>query len=147
MIYIACDQTGFEMKQGIKDYLLMRGYKIKDLGPEKNEQVIYPSYAKTVSEHVAAEVNSRGILVSGTGAGMCIVANKIKKIHATVVFNEEIAEKTRMEDNSNVLCLPANFIALELAKNIVGTWLSTSFSGIDYYVACHKKISEIEKND
>ncbi|MCL5435865.1 MAG: RpiB/LacA/LacB family sugar-phosphate isomerase [Patescibacteria group bacterium] len=144
MIYIASDQSGFEMKEGIKEYLALRGYKLKDLGPEKKERQPYPECARAVAEHVAEELNSRGILVSGTGAGMAIAANKIKKIHASVVWSEELAEKTRMEDNSNVLCLPSNFIALELAKNIVGTWLSTSFSGIDYFVECNKMISDIE---
>lgn len=144
MIYIASDRSGYEMKAGIKEYLLMRGYKLKDLGPEKKQQVSYPEYARSVAEQVAAELNSRGILVSGTGAGMAIAANKVKKIHAAVVWSEELAEKTRMEDNSNVLCLPSDFIALELAKNIVGTWLSTSFSGIDHFVECNKMISDIE---
>lgn len=144
MIYIASDQNGFAMKQGIKDYLLLRGYKVKDLGPEESEMVPFPNYAKTVSEHVAEEVNSRGILVSGTGTGMCIAANKIKKIYASVAFSEDIAEKARMEDNTNVLCLPSGFVTLELAKHIVGTWLSTSFSGVDYHAQCHKMIIKIE---
>ncbi|MBI4053820.1 MAG: RpiB/LacA/LacB family sugar-phosphate isomerase [Candidatus Doudnabacteria bacterium] len=147
MIYIASDHTGFEMKEGLKEYLLLRGYKVKDLGPQKKDRVKYPEFAKNVGRAVVAEVNSRGILISGTGAGMCIAANKVKKIRASVVFNEELAEKTRMEDNANMLCLPSNFIALELAKNIVGTWLSTSFSGVDYYVECNKMIGEIENNE
>lgn len=146
MIYIASDHVGFEMKEGIKEYLLLRGYKVKDLGPGKSETVEYTQYAKAVADNVAGELNARGILVSGTGSGMCIAANKVKKIRAAVVFDEELAEKTRLEDNSNLLCLPSNFIALELAKNIVGTWLSTSFSGIDYYVECNKRISEIEND-
>jgi ribose 5-phosphate isomerase B len=144
MIYIASDRVGFEMKDGIKNYLTLRGYKLKDLSPEKEDDELYPTYALAVAERVAAELNSRGILVSGTGVDMAIVANKLKKIYASVVWNEELAEKTRMENNSNVLCLPASYIALELAKNIVGAWLSTSFSGIDYFVKCNKMISNIE---
>lgn len=144
MIYIASDHVGFEMKEGVKEYLFSRGYKVKDLGPAEKTRVQYPEYAKSVAKSVVAEINSRGILISGTGAGMCVAANKVKKIRASVVFNEELAEKTRMEDNANVLCLPADFIALELAKNIVGNWLSTSFSGVDYYVECNKLISDIE---
>jgi len=146
MIYISSDHVGFEMKEGIKEYLTQRGYKIRDLGPQEKVRVKYPEYAANVAKNVVADMNSRGILISGTGSGMCIAANKIKKARAAVVYNEELSEKTRVEDNTNILCLPADFIALELAKNIVGAWLSTSFSGVDYYVECNKIISNLEGN-
>lgn len=146
MIYLASDHVGFSLKEGIKEYLLLRGYKVSDVGPESDSKhVDYPDYAENASKKVAEEINSRGILVSGTGEGMCIAANKIKKISAAMVFKEDLAEKTRLEDNSNVLCLPSEYLTLELAKKIVATWLSTSFSGVDYCQRCIKKIREIEE--
>ncbi|MEK9181244.1 MAG: RpiB/LacA/LacB family sugar-phosphate isomerase [Patescibacteria group bacterium] len=145
MIYIASDHTGFELKDGLKEYLLLRGYKVSDIGPEKDMHIDYPDYALDVASKVSKEFNSRGILVSGTGQGMCITANKVKNISAALVFNEDVAEKTRLEDNSNIICLPSENLSLELAKRIVSTWLSTSFSGVEYCNNCIKKIRKIEE--
>lgn len=147
MIYVASDHNGYNMKEDLIEYMISRGYKVKDLGTDKkDERVDYPEFAQRIAQKVASEVNARGILISDTGQGMCVAANKTKGINAVVVFNEDLAEKTRLEENSNVLCLPANYIAEELAKRIVGTWLSTSFSGVEYYVKCLKQIREMEKN-
>lgn len=146
MIYIGSDHVGLKLKEVVLDYLQMRGYKVKDLGTDNDSVVDYPEIAKLVAEKVVGEFNSRGILISDTGQGMCIAANKFKKISAVLVFNEEMAEKARLEDNSNVLCLPSGYIGAEPVKEIVGVWLSTSFSAVDYYVKCVKQIREMEKN-
>ena len=144
MIYLASDHTGFEMKVDIAKYLLSRGYKVEDFGPGKSETVDYPEYALKVARKAASDPNARGILVSNTGQGMCIAANKVKGAYAAIVFNEQLAEKARQVNNSNVLCLPSSYIDLELAEDIVSIWLSTSFSGVDHHIRCLKQIREIE---
>lgn len=145
MIYIGSDHEGYTLKEELKGYLLLRGYKVKDMGADDDSVVDYPQIAKLVAEKVAEEVNSRGILVSASGLGMCIAANKVKKISAAVVYNLELAEKTRLQENTNVLCVPEKYVGIEMSKDIVGTWLSTSFSSIDYYVQCLKEIRQMEE--
>lgn len=143
MIFLAADYPGNKMKEEIKDYLEIKGYKIKDLGTGEENDSTYPDLAEKVAQKVVSEFNSRGILFSSTGIGMCIAANKVKKAAAAVVYNESLAEKSRTENNTNVLCLPCALINLDLAKEIVSIWLSTSFSGVDYFSDANKKIAEM----
>ncbi|HLC44671.1 MAG: hypothetical protein A2722_01810 [Candidatus Doudnabacteria bacterium RIFCSPHIGHO2_01_FULL_50_11] len=146
MIYIAASRNGYRLKEEMLEYLKLRGYKVEDWGPDNDTLVEYPDLARLVAEKVAGNHYSRGILFSGKGTGMCIAANKVKNVSAAVVFTPSLAEKTRLEDNSNVLCLPSLYISSDVAKEIIATWLSTSFSGSDYNVRCIKKIRKMEND-
>lgn len=144
MIFLGSDAAGQQLKDSIAEYLLSRGYKTTDLTPKNIQSVKYPEMAAEISVKVGADVNARGILFSGTGIGMAISANKFPKISAAVVWTEETGEQTRLEDSSNILCLPARFVNPALAQRIVGTWLSTSFSGSEYHADCIKIIRSFE---
>lgn len=144
MIYLGSDHIGFSCKEEIEQYLLTKGYRVEDLGPETAEYVDFPGYALKVARKVAGDLNHRGILFSGTGQGMCIAANKIKHIYAALVYNEKLAEKARTENATNVLCLPTEFLSHDSAKNIVAAWLSASFSGAEHSVRHLQMIKEIE---
>ena len=144
MIYLGSDGRGFWLKEEIKKYLTTRGYKIKDLGPEDESLVEYPKIAKKVASETVRDPNARGILFSPTGQGMCIVANKIKGVYAAVALNEKLAEKARQINDTNLLCVPSDFVDVSLAEDIVGTWLSTSFSGTDHAKECLNQIRELE---
>src|SRR3989344_5239515 len=103
MIYIGADHRGFDLKEKLKDYLTERGYNLADLGTNSEEPVDYPLIARKVAERVGEDLNNRGILLCGSGVGVCIVANKFKGIRAGEAWSVEVATKARRDDNINVL--------------------------------------------
>jgi ribose 5-phosphate isomerase B len=146
MIFIASDHLGFKYKKEIINQLLTKGYKVQDLGPENDSYVDFPDFAAKVAKQVAADPNARGILLSGTGQGMSIVANKFKNVYAGLVYNETLAEKARLENNTNVLCIPTEFMSLDSSVRAIFVWLSASFSGAEASVRHFKMVKDIEQN-
>ncbi len=127
-IFIGSDHAGFELKVEIIEYLKESKYKVKDLGNkiyEKEDD--YPDYAYKLANKVI-EDNSIGILFGGSGIGACIVANKVKGIRAANPSNIDMAEISKKNNDTNVLCLGQNYIGPELAKEIVSVWINTDFS-------------------
>src|SRR3989344_5070981 len=144
MIFLGSDHIGFACKQETAQFLLNKGYRVEDLGPENSSYVDFPEYALKVARKVAGDLNHRGILFSGTGQGMCIAANKIKHIYAALVYNEKLAEKARTENATNVLCIPTEFLSPDSTKQVVSAWLSASFSGAEHSVRHLQLIKDIE---
>jgi len=129
MLYLASDHGGFHLKEAIKKYLEELGVAYQDMGANQlDPDDDYPDFAKLVVEKVVAESDSRGILVCGTGLGMCLAANKFKGIRATAPFDEFGAQQSREHLDANILCLGEKTIAEEEAKKIVQIWLNTDFS-------------------
>ncbi len=128
-IYIASDHAGFELKEKVKNYLKDKNIEIEDLGTNNIDSVDYPDYAFKLGKKVASEENSLGILICGTGIGMCIAANKVKGIRAAHCNIEKEAEMTRKHNNANVLCLGARIIDYDLATKIVDRFLGSEFEG------------------
>lgn len=124
MVYIGSDHAGFSLKSEI----LLRYHDMIDVGTHSEGSCDYPEYARLVCEHVARDGYSFGILICGSGAGMCIAANKHEGIRAVNCWAPEIAKLAREHNNANVLCLPARFITMELAHEIIATFLHTDFS-------------------
>ena len=147
MIYIGADPRGFKLKRELFDYLIGKGYRVVDVGTDSEESVDYPIIAEKVTRKVAEDPNNRGIIVCGTGGGVCIVANKSKGILAAEAWNPEVAKAARNDDNINVLCLPADYITHEDAKQISQAFLDTSFGGEDRYKRRLDEIREMEKGD
>jgi len=147
MIYIGADHRGFKLKRELFDYLIGKGYRVVDVGTDSEESVDYPIIAEKVTRKVAEDPNNRGIIVCGTGGGVCIVANKSKGILAAEAWNPEVAKAARNDDNINVLCLPADYITHEDAKQISQAFLDTSFGGEDRYKRRLDEIREMEKGD
>ncbi|MFH1405536.1 MAG: RpiB/LacA/LacB family sugar-phosphate isomerase, partial [Patescibacteria group bacterium] len=131
-IYIGADHAGWELKEGIENYLKNEGYAVVDMGNENlvNEDD-YPDFGYAVAKRVVTDENSRGISLCGNAQGICIVSNKVKGIRAATGFNKEVAQTSRTDDNSNILCLPGHHMELDEAKEIVHTWLNTNFAGED----------------
>ena len=123
-IYIASDHAGFTLKEGI---LKLSQESIVDLGTNSSEIVDYPDYAYNLVEHLKSDVDSRGILICGSGIGMAIAANRDKNIRAGLAFNPEIAKLMRQHNNANVLVLPGRFIDVQVALKCVDNFLSTNF--------------------
>lgn len=128
-IAIGSDHAGFELKEKVKKLLSELGYDVVDFGTNSLDSVDYPLIAKSVAKSVASKSPSRGILICGTGIGMSIAANKIKGIIAANCFDAETAKLSRQHNNSNILTMGGWMINPEKAKEIVTTWLGTSFEG------------------
>lgn len=129
-IHIASDHAGWQLKEQLKPFLQKAGYEVRDLGaPAMQPNDDYPLYAKKLARIISNDPTQRGILICGSGQGVCIVANRFKNVRATLAWNEQSAHASRNDDNSNILCLGARLISSAKAKKITLTWLKTPFSG------------------
>lgn len=146
MIYLASDHGGYKLKEHLKKFLLKQKFAFKDLGPAKfKDGDDYPDYGVKVAKQVAKNpVTNVGILICRSGQGMCIVANKFSGVRAALVWNTEEAIMSRNDDMTNVLCLPSDFISESVAKDIVNTWLTTSYSLDPRHMRRIKKITKLE---
>lgn len=129
IIAIGCDHAGYLLKESLRKILVEEGYDIKDDGTYSEESVDYPSFAHAVAFDVARGKANIGILICGSGNGVCITANKHPEIRAALCWDEEIARLSRMHNDANIICLPARFLHPTIAANIVKTFLNTGFEG------------------
>lgn len=129
IIPIASDHAGFKAKETAKKILEELGHMPVDFGTHSDDSVDYPDYAVQVSEKVNSGENELGILICGSGQGMCMTANKYKNIRAALVYSPEVAKLTRQHNNANVLCLPGRELSDEQLKNIISVWLEENFEG------------------
>lgn len=148
MIYLAADHAGFELKETMKEYLVVQGMQVEDLGAfEFNPDDDYPDFiipaAKKVAEN--AEQN-RGIVFGASGQGEAIAANKVRGIRAAVYYggNLDIVKLSRKDNNSNILSLGARLLSKEEALEAVKVWLETSFEGGRHELRI-QKIKDIER--
>ena len=130
-ILIASDHAGFELKEFLKKYLSERDYKIQDLGCDSSGlSVDYPDYAYALCEKFDDQNElQRGILICGSGIGVCIASNRFKKIRSALCYEPKLAELSRAHNDANVLCLGARFIDNDQAIRIVKAFLETNFEG------------------
>jgi ribose 5-phosphate isomerase B len=142
-ILIASDHAGFELKQEIQKQL--KNVNWLDLGPMNTDRVDYPDFAQTLGEKIALGEATQGILICGSGIGMCIAANKIAGIRAAVVENPVAARLSREHNDANVLCLGSRFIAAEYGAEIVRVWLETPFSNEERHTKRVQKIRKLEQ--
>ena len=128
-VAIGSDHAGFKLKNEMLVYLLEKGVELQDFGPDSADSVDYPDFAHKVAESVADGDNDLGILICGSGNGVCITANKHKGIRAALAWEEEIASLARQHNNANILCVPARFVSKQKAFKIVDAWLNAEFEG------------------
>jgi len=128
-ICIGSDHAGFVLKEQLKIYLTQMNVEIIDVGTFSEESMDYPDIAHPVSDSILDGKADFGILLCGSANGVAISANKHAGIRAALCWLPEIAVLARAHNNANVLCLPARFISLETAKQIVDEFLKTSFEG------------------
>ena len=144
MIALANDHGAVDMKKQIKSYLEEKGVQCLDLGTDSHESCDYPVCAEQVAAAVSRGECERGILLCGTGVGMAITANKVSGIRAVVCTEPCSAKLSREHNNTNVLCLGARVIGVEMAKMIVDVWLETEFSGDERHCRRIDMISAVE---
>lgn len=129
IIPIASDHAGYETKEKVKNILEELGHMPVDYGTHSEESVDYPDFAIQVAEKVDEGEYVKGILVCGSGQGMCMTANKYHNIRAALVYDDTSARMTRQHNNANILCLPGRQLAHDKLRHIVATWLDTDFEG------------------
>ena len=127
-IIIASDHAGVELKSKIKEVYASDNRSFTDLGPFDTTSVDYPDYAHPLAVQVSQKA-SLGILICGSGNGVCMTANKYNNIRAALCWEASLAELAKQHNNANVLCLPARFISEEKALDIVKAFLNTDFEG------------------
>ena len=129
IIPIGADHAGFQLKEQVSQYLQDLGHEVKDFGCFSEQSIDYPDYAHPVAELIEANPGMRGILICGSGNGINMTANKHSGIRSALCWKREIAELARLHNNANVLALPARFISVEEAKEMVEAFLTTEFEG------------------
>jgi len=128
-IAIGSDHRGYEVKQRIITALQQLGHEVLDVGPYRRESVDYPDFAFQVATVVGEGRVDRGVLICGTGIGMCIAANKVHGVRAAPCHDSITAEMSRRHNNANVLCLSADLLGEELIDRMARIWLETEFEG------------------
>tara|TARA_A100000171_G_scaffold32111_1_gene30506 strand:- start:2857 stop:3288 length:432 start_codon:yes stop_codon:yes gene_type:complete len=128
-IGIGGDHAGFEYKSEIIPYLEGLGFKVTDFGPSSTDSVDYPDYIHPMAAKVEAGELDLGIAICGSGNGVCMTANKHQGIRAALTWNTELAALARQHNNANVICIPARFVDLKLAKEMAKVFLETDFEG------------------
>lgn len=128
-IAIGSDHAGFEYKALVIKLLAEMGLQVADKGTHSLESCDYPDYAHAVATAVETGAAACGILICGSGNGVCITANKHKEIRAALCWNEELARLARSHNDANVLCIPARFISTGTALNMVRDFLAAPFEG------------------
>ena len=126
-IIISNDHAGVELKNKVKDYLESKGYNLKDLGNNDGESVDYPDIIHPLAKEISEKNDSKGIIMCGTGNGVSMVANKYEGVRAGLCWSKEIAELIRKHNNANILSLPARFLSIKDALEIVKVFLETDF--------------------
>jgi ribose 5-phosphate isomerase B len=128
-IVIGSDHAGYDYKMAIVKWLTEKGYLVTDKGVDENKSVDYPDYAHPVADSVEKGEAAFGILLCGSANGVCITANKHQGIRAGLSFETEVARLIRQHNDANVICIPARFISLETAKEMIEIFIATPFEG------------------
>lgn len=126
-IAVGSDHRGAAVKQRIVPLLQQLGHEVVDMGPEGTTSVDYPDFAFPVAQAVGSGKVDRGILICGTGIGMCIAANKVNGVRAAPCHDSITAELSRSHNDSNVMCLSGDLLGEELIERMIRIWLTTPF--------------------
>jgi len=129
-IAIGGDHAGFVCKTALVAMLQKDlGYEVRDFGPFSEVSVDYPDFAHPTAISVENGESAFGILICGSGNGVCMTANKHKNIRAALCWKTNLAALSRQHNNANILCIPARFVSIKMAKAMVKVFLSTPFEG------------------
>ena len=141
---IAADHAGFLLKGEVRGYLEQLGHEVIDLGAFNAEPSDYPDFAEAVGRALQAGRAERGILICGSGVGVCVAANKMPGIRACMCHDHYSAHQGVEHDNMNVLVLGSRIIAGELAKDLLRDFLRANFTHEERHVRRLAKVKAIE---
>ena len=128
-IAIGSDHAGFEHRIALVQWLGEKGFTVKDVGVYENKSVDYPDYAHPVASMVLEGQAAFGILLCGSANGVCMTANKHQGIRAGLSFNAEVARLIRLHNDANIIGIPARFVSLAEAQEMIGIFIDTEFEG------------------
>ncbi len=140
-ILIGNDHAGYSLKLSIIKNLEDK-YEFFDKGSYSDESVDYPDYASIIAKEIQSEKGDLGIIICGTGNGVCMTANKFKGIRAAICWNEEIAKLAKQHNNANIICIPSRFIKVEEAMKIIESFILEKFEGGRH----ERRIKKINEN-
>lgn len=128
-LYVSSDHAGFGLRQALVAHLRRHGHEVIDFGAPTATAVDYPDEALKVARAVRDDATTRGVLLCGSGVGVCIAANKVRGVRAVDAWNLESARLSRAHNDANVLCLGARLVGEAEAFAIADAWLETPFEG------------------
>ena len=128
-IAIGCDHAGFEYKTALVKWLTDKGYQVKDFGTFSADSVDYPDFAHPTASSVENGETAFGILLCGSANGVAITANKHQHIQAGLCWQNDVALLVRKHNNANIICIPARFVSLALAEQMIELFMTTEFEG------------------
>lgn len=144
-IAIGADHAGWSYKRTLLPELRAAGHEILDEGTDGPEPVDYPDFARAVAERVAAGEADRGIVLCGSAVGVSIVANKVPGVRAGVCHDTYSAHQCVEHDDANVLCLGERVIGIELAREVIRTFLAARFTGEERHRRRLDKLLAVER--
>lgn len=148
-IFLGADHQGFHLKEKVEAYLAKRSYDVEDVGNDTLDPADdFPQFAQMAALKVLGEKEAddpRAILICGGGQGMAMAANRFRGIRASVIWDGYEARMTRVDNDSNILCLPARLLDddAELWQDIIDTWLMTSFAAAPRFKRRNEELDEI----
>ncbi len=128
-IAIGGDHAGFEYKEVLIVWLTEKGHEVKDFGPFSNDSCDYPDFAHPLAAAVANKTYNIGILICGSGNGVCITANKHTDIRAALCWEVELASLSRQHNDANIIGIPSRFVDIEKTKQMIQAFIDTPFEG------------------
>ena len=140
-ILISNDHAGVELKNAVNNFLKENGYVVENLGDNLGKSVDYPDIIHPLAKEISNNKNKKGIIMCGTGNGVSMVANKYKGVRAGLCWSKEIAELIRKHNDANILSLPARFLSIKEALEIVEVFLKTDFEGGRH----ERRVNKIDK--
>ena len=140
-ILISNDHAGVELKNAVNSFLQNNGYVVENLGDNSGKSVDYPDIIHPLAKEISNNKNKKGIIMYGTGNGVSMVANKYKGVRAGLCWSKEIAELIRKHNDANILSLPARFLSIKEALEIVEVFLKTDFEGGRH----ERRVNKIDK--
>ena len=128
-IAIGSDHAGFEYKNALSAWLKGKGYGVIDFGTHSPDSVDYPDFAHPTASSVEKGETAFGILLCGTANGVAMTANKHPQIRASICWQNDIAVVSRQHNDANIICIPARFVSLALAEQMIELFMNTEFEG------------------
>jgi ribose 5-phosphate isomerase B len=126
-IAVDSDDAGIDLKRTVVEYLRESGATVEDLNLLASQRVDYPDIGYNLARRVAQKEYDRGVLICGTGLGMCMIANKVEGVYAGVCHDVYSAERLRKSNDAQVITMGARVVGPELAKSVLGAWLKSEF--------------------
>lgn len=148
-IYLGSDHNGFHLKEKLFVYLSKLGYDVEDVGGQvldPNDDFPEFAYKAAIKVIGSEDKDPRAILLCGGGQGMCMAANRMRGIRASVIWDKNEAKMTRHDNDSNVLCLPSRIMDEKddrYWQDVVDTWLGTPFARAARYVRRNRQLDEL----